>query len=75
MDNDNFDPNDHNIENDEIAKIYAEADMKEERREWIKGRVNTFYNDFDKLSIDGAVERLKALVNSKSIFCAIEIQF
>ena len=30
--NDDFDPNDHGIEMDEIAKLHAMADMKEDQK-------------------------------------------
>ena len=44
---DGFDPNDHGIEMDEIAKLHAMEDMKEDQEIWAREQANKFYNDFD----------------------------
>ena len=45
------DPNDHGIEMDEIAKLNAMADMKEEHEIWAREQANKFYDDFESLDI------------------------
>lgn len=65
--NDDFDPEDHGIENDEIAKIYAEADMKDEKLRWIEKRAEEHYEDFKNLSVSGAIQRINDLISSDSI--------
>ena len=42
---DGFDPNDHGIEMDEIAKLHAMADMKEDHELWARAQANKFYHD------------------------------
>ena len=37
---DGFDPNDHGIEMDEIAKLYAMADMREDQEIWAREQAN-----------------------------------
>ncbi len=46
---DGFDPNDHGIEMDEIAKLHAMADMKSDQEIWAREQANKFYNDFESL--------------------------
>lgn len=55
---DNFNPEDHGIEMDEIAKIYAMADMKEEQKKWAIKKALELYEDFSHLD---AVESTKAV--------------
>jgi hypothetical protein len=57
---DGFNPEDHEIEMDEIAKLYAMEDMKEEK-------ANKFYNDFESLDISDAVIAVKSLIDNKSL--------
>ncbi len=64
---DGFNPQDHDIEMDEIAKMYAMADMEEEQKTWAKKQAEKFYSDFDKLSIEEAVLAVKSLVKTKSV--------
>lgn len=64
---DGFNPEDHNIEMDEIAKMYAIADMKDEQKSWAKTQAEKFYNDFENLSIEESVIAVKALIKSKSV--------
>ena len=40
---DGFNPNDHGVEMDEIAKLYAMADMREDHEIWAREQANKFY--------------------------------
>jgi hypothetical protein len=64
---DGFNPQDHNIEMDEIAKMYAMADMKEDKHIWAKEQAEKFYSDFDNLSIEESVLAVKSLIKTKSV--------
>ena len=64
---DGFSPEDHDIEMDEIAKMYAMADMKEEQRTWAKKQAEKFYSDFENLSIDEAVIAVNALISTDAV--------
>ena len=62
---DEFNPNDHDIELDEIAKLYAISDMKEDQEIWAREQANKFYNDFDGLDITDAVIAVNSLIKNK----------
>lgn len=62
-----FNPEDHGIDSDEIAKIYAMQDMEEENRRWLREQANDFYNDFDDLDVDESIKEIKALVTADEI--------
>lgn len=62
-----FNPEEHDIELDEVAKMYAEQDMKEEGREWAREQATRFYRDFEKLDIDQAITAVYALIKSGEI--------
>ena len=47
---DGFNPNDHGIEMNEIAKLYAMEDMREDQETWAREQANKFYNDFESLN-------------------------
>jgi|TARA_R110002060_G_scaffold7438_3_gene11288 hypothetical protein len=64
---DGFDPNDHGIEMDEIAKLHAMADMKEEQEIWAREQANKFYNDFDNLDISDAILAVSSLIKNKAL--------
>lgn len=64
---DGFNPQDHDIEIDEIAKMYAMADMEEEQKIWAKKQAEKFYADFDNLSIEESVLAVKSLVKTKNV--------
>ena len=64
---DGFDPNDHGIEMDEIAKMYAMADMEEEQKGWAGEQAAKFYKDFDNLSIEESVLAVKSLIKTESV--------
>ncbi len=62
-----FNPEDHGINSDEIAKIYAMRDMEEDNKKWLREQANDFYNDFDDLDIDESVKEIKVLLTSGEI--------
>ena len=64
---DGFDPNDHGIEMDEIAKLHAMADMKEEQEIWAREQANKFYNDFESLNISDAILAVGSLIKNKAL--------
>ena len=64
---DGFDPNDHGIEMDEIAKLHAMADMKEEQEIWARKQANKFYNDFESLNIPEAIIAVGSLIKNKAL--------
>jgi len=64
---DGFNPQDHDIEMDEIAKMYAMADMKEEQKTWALKQAEKFYSDFENLSVEEAVFAVKSLIKTKSV--------
>ena len=64
---DGFNPQDHDIEMDEIAKMYAMADMKEEQQTWAKRQAEKFYSDFDNLSIEESILAVKSLIKTDSV--------
>jgi len=61
---DDFNPEDHGIELDEVARMYAERDMEDEKREWAREQANRFYRDFERLDTDQAITAVYALVKS-----------
>ncbi|MBC8397001.1 MAG: hypothetical protein H8E16_07870 [Flavobacteriales bacterium] len=62
---DGFDPNDHGIEMDEIAKLHAMADMKEDQEIWAREQANKFYNDFETLDIKESILAVTSLIKTK----------
>ena len=62
-----FNPEDHGIDSDEIAKIYAMQDMEEENKRWLREQANDFYNDFDDLDVDESIKEIIALVTADEI--------
>tara|TARA_B100001175_G_C19397456_1_gene584529 strand:+ start:280 stop:624 length:345 start_codon:yes stop_codon:yes gene_type:complete len=64
---DGFDPNDHGIEMDEIAKLHAMEDMKEDQEIWAREQANKFYNDFDSLNISDAILAVGSLIRNKAL--------
>jgi len=64
---DGFDPEDHDIGMDEIAKLYAIADMKEDQEIWAREQANKFYNDFDGLDISNAILAVGSLIENKTL--------
>jgi len=64
---DGFNPEDHGIEMDEIAQMYAMADMKDDHKKWVKEQAENFYQDFESLDIPTTVSAVIALIKSESI--------
>tara|TARA_R110000772_G_scaffold205366_2_gene315652 strand:- start:74 stop:421 length:348 start_codon:yes stop_codon:yes gene_type:complete len=64
---DNFNPEDLGIEMDEIAKLYAMADMREDQEIWAREQANKFYNDFDGLNITDAIIAVNSLIKNNSL--------
>ncbi len=64
---DGFDPNDHGIEMDEIAKLHAIADMKEDQEIWAREQANKFYNDFEGLNITDSISAVAGLIKNKAL--------
>ena len=64
---DDFNPEDHNIEMDEIAKMYAIEDMKESQREWAREHAEKFYKDFEDLDVEIAIHSIKKLIKTKEV--------
>jgi hypothetical protein len=55
------------IEGDEIAKIYALADMKEQEKKWAQEKAQLFYKDFEDLDINSAVRGIVQLIKKNEI--------
>ena len=64
---DGFNPNDHDIEMDEIAKLHAMADMKEEQEIWARQQAERFCNDFESLDISEAIIAVGSLIRNKAL--------
>ena len=62
---DGFNPNDHGIEMDEIAKLHAMSDMKEDQEIWAREQANKFYNDFESLNISDSILAVNSLIKTK----------
>lgn len=65
--NDGFDPEDHGIEMDEIAKMHAIADMKESQHQWAREQAEKFYKDFETLDIRVSVKSILKMIRSKEL--------
>lgn len=64
---DGFNSEDHDIEMNEIAKMYAMADMEDEQKAWAKRQAEKFYDDFDSLSIENSILAVKSLIKNKGV--------
>lgn len=67
MNREEFNPEEFDIEGDEIAKMYAIADMKEEQKRWANERAQTFYQDFESLDINAATVAVVHLIKNKEL--------
>lgn len=65
--NDGFNPEDHGIEMDEIAKMHALADMKESQKEWVRNQAERFYSDFEKLDTKTSIKSIVSMINAKEL--------
>ena len=64
---DGFDPNDHGIEMDEIAKLHAMADMNGDQEIWAREQANKFYHDFEGLNITDSISAVSGLIKNKAL--------
>ena len=64
---DNFDPEDSGIENDEIGKMHAIADMEEDHRKWAYNQAMKFYADFEYLDVKNSISKIKQLIKTREI--------
>lgn len=67
MNREEFNPEEFDIEGDEIAKMYAIADMKEEQKRWANEKAQTFYQDFESLDVNAATVAVVHLIKNKEI--------
>jgi hypothetical protein len=65
--NDDFNPEDHDIEMDELAKMYAVEDMKESQELWAKQKAEIFYRDFETLDVDKSITAVLRLINTSEV--------
>ena len=64
---DGFNPNEHGVEMNEIAKIHAMADMKGDQEIWAREQANKFYNDFENLNITDAIIAVNSLIKNEAL--------
>jgi hypothetical protein len=62
-----YNDEDFDIEGNEIAKIYALADMKEQEKKWAQEKAQLFYKDFEDLDINSAVRGIIQLIKNNEI--------
>lgn len=62
-----FDPKNHGIEEDEIAKIYAMRDMEYENKKWLRDQANDFYKDFENLDVNTSISEIYSLIKNKEL--------
>lgn len=62
FDDEEFNPEDHSVEMDEIARMYAERDMEQEKKEWAREQANRFYADFATLDIKNSIKAVMGLI-------------
>lgn len=62
-----YNGDDFDVEGDEIAKIYALADMKEQEKNWAQEKAQLFYKDFEDLDINSAIRGIIQLIKKKEI--------
>ena len=64
---DGFNPNEHGVEMNEIAKIHAMADMKGYQEIWAREQANKFYNEFENLNITDAIVAVNSLIKNEAL--------
>ena len=62
-----FDPEEHDVEMDEIARMYAERDMEDDKKLWAREQANRFYADFATLDIDSSINVVHDLIIEKEL--------
>ena len=65
--NDDFNPEDHDIEMDELAKMYAVEDMKESQELWARQTAETFYKDFENLDVSKSISGVLTMIKSNQL--------
>ena len=66
-DSEDFNSDDFGLEPDEMSKLYAMEDMKEERRKWAIEQAYKFYDDFDSLDVEEVVSNLNGLIEQGTL--------
>lgn len=64
---DGFNPEHHDVEMDEIAKIYAMSDMKKNQHDWVRTQADAYYTDFTKVNTTTAISSILAMINNKEL--------
>ena len=64
---DQFDPEEHGVELDEIARMYAERDMEDDKKSWAREQANRFYADFATLDIPNSILAIYDLITKKEL--------
>jgi hypothetical protein len=62
-----FEPSDHGVEEDELAKLHARRDMEDERLAYAREQAYEFYSDFETLNIHNAIEAVFNLIETKDL--------
>lgn len=65
--------NENGQENDEIAKIYAMADLKTEHWKNILNDADRFYKDFKNVSVKQSISRIKSLIRRNELTMDVTI--
>jgi hypothetical protein len=65
--NDGFNPENHGVEIDEIAKLYAMSDMKEKQHNWARATANTYYTEFTNVDVKVTVSTILKMIKSKEL--------
>ena len=55
------------LDGNDIAKIYAERDMENYKKKWLKEKADLHYSDFKNLSIDAAVIAINFAIENSDV--------
>jgi hypothetical protein len=64
---DGFNPEHHDVEIDEIAKLYAMSDMKEKQYDWARAQADAYYADFSNIDVNVAISSILAMIKTKEL--------
>lgn len=64
---DGFNPEHHDVEMDEIAKLYAMSDMKENQYKWARSHADAYYTDFTKVGVKVTISSILEMIDSKEL--------
>lgn len=67
---DGFNPEHHDVEMDEIAKIYAMSDMKKEQYDWARAQADAYYTDFANIDVKVAISSILTMIKTKRLTLA-----